>query len=360
MAVHKLSDIVEKGLDLSDVESCASYSFISDDDLVRAVTELNERYVFKREDLANKSLDARLASAYLYLYFTTNVPKLFKLLNYLPSELIKRIVQAPWIDFGSGPATYTVAWYAWLSSQGILFPKEALLVEKDPSMMELANKVLDKFLHHENILVTSSFTQKKFIHATLFFGHSCNELTLENLLQVIEEAQPQFVIFLEPGTPDVFKKMLEVRAHLLSRGYRVQFPCLQQKSCPMKQQDDWCHQYLHLRFPSSVERLSQMVSLRRQHSAVLFHVYERNPSQDSNVGEGHFRVVRGPEQNKGAWTWQVCNQEGELLWFESLTRHYSKDQLKKLEMKVPGEVLVSVQIQKEVKPHHYRVLISQL
>ena len=361
MAISKLAEIVERGLELSDVESCATYNFTSEDDLVRATKELSNLYVHRRQDLANNQLDARLASAYLYLYLTTNVPKLFKLLPYLPKELITRISKTSWIDFGSGPATYTLAWYAWLQSQGMSLPKEGLLVEKDPSMMTLANNVLDKFLHHEHILVTSTIAQKKIEGATLFFGHSCNELSLDNLLSVIEEVQPQFLLFLEPGTPEVFKKILDVRTHILARGYGVHFPCLQHQSCPMKKEDNWCHQYLHLRFPSSVERLTQMVSLKRQHSAVIFHVYERVSSKVSvDVLGKRFRIVRGPEQNKGSWTWQVCNASGELLWFESLTRQYSKDRLKELELKVPGEILAEVQIQKELKPHTYRVLIGEL
>ena len=48
------------------------------------------------------------------------------------------------------------------------------------------------------------------------------------------------------------------------------------------------------------------------------------------------------------------------MWFESLTRQYSKDRLKELELKVPGEILAEVQIQKELKPHTYRVLIGEL
>lgn len=358
MVSIKLKDIVERGLELSDIESCATYEFTSDEDLVRATSELSKLYVLQREQLGLKELTPRLASAYLYLYFTSNIPKLFKLLNYLPKSLVEKIAALPWMDFGSGPGTYTLAWYAWLSAQKYSFPSQSLLIEKDPAMISIANKVLDQFLPHEEILVTSNIEQKKIQDATLFFGHSCNEVSLDELLLLIKDTNPKFLLFLEPGTPEVFNKMLNIRSHLLSRGYRIHYPCLQQKPCPMKNQTNWCHQYLHLRFSPSVDRLTQLTNLRRQHSAVIFHVYEKEDStpvikKDLSI----YRIIQGPEQNKGAWMWQVCNERGELVWFESLTRQYSKEQLKELEQKIPGEIFFEVQIQKELKPQHYRVLL---
>jgi ribosomal protein RSM22 (predicted rRNA methylase) len=354
----RLADIVDLGLDLDAIESCVSYVFTSEDDLIRAIQELNSLYVLRRDELNSSMLNSRLASAYLYLYLTTNVPKLFKVLSFLPKELILKIAATPWIDFGSGPATYTLAWYAWLQHQKIPYPKEGLLIEKDPAMQEIANKVLDKFLHHEDIKVANTLQQKKLEQATLFFGHSCNELSTEVLLNMVEDVKPKFILFLEPGTPEVFKKILEIRTHLLSRDFKVHYPCLQMKSCPMKQTDNWCHQYLHLRLPSQVERLTQLASLKRQHSAVIFHVYERVDSLP--IKNNQYRIVQGPMQNKGAWTWQVCSHEGKLMWMESLTRNFNKQQLKVLETKVPGEIFSEVQIQKEIKPQHYRVLIGEL
>ena len=354
----KLKDIFEKGLELHDIGPCATYEFISEDDLVSAIHELSKLYIYQREQLGRKELTPRLATAYLYLYFTSNIPKLFKLLNYLPKVLIEKIAAQPWMDFGAGPGTYTLAWYAWLSAQKLPFPKQSLLIEQDKAMMSIANKVLDQFLHHEEILVTNNIDQKKLEDATLFFGHSCNEVSLDELLRLIKDAAPRFLIFLEPGTPEVFKKMLDIRSHLLNRGYQIHYPCLQQKPCPMKNQDNWCHQYVHLRFTNSVDRLTQLTNLRRQHSAVIFHVYEKIENKIITNNLSHYRIIQGPEQNKGAWTWQVCNENGDLVWFESLTRQYNKEQLKFLELKVPGEIFSEVEIQKELKPHHYRVLVS--
>jgi ribosomal protein RSM22 (predicted rRNA methylase) len=360
-----LSSLVESGIDLSDIEQCLIYQFKSEADLVDAISELNTLYVHQRSNLKQNSLTPRLASAYLQLYFTTNIPKLFKLLKFLPIDLVNELAKHPWIDFGSGPATYTLAWYSWLKSQKKKYPPKSLLIERDLSMQALINNVLDKYLPDEDITIVSELSQKTIPNGVLFFGHSSNELSLEQLFSIFEKATPRFVILLEPGTPEVFKKALELRSHLMAHNYKILYPCSTQSNCPIKQQStakNWCHQYLSLKFSPSVERLTQLASLKRQHSAVVFHVYEKMekklPLSSSEVV--NYRVVQGPMQNKGIWTWQVCTPKGNLEWLETLTRQYSKDQLDNLEKKSPGEHLNSVTIQKELKPGFYRVLIGEL
>lgn len=366
MSTNHLQDIVDSGIDLVDIEQCSTHKFSSEADLVKAITELNQLYVHQRQKLQANSLTPRLSSAYLHFYFPSNIPKLFKLLQLLPPNLIDEIGKVPWIDFGSGPATYTLAWYSWLRSQKKKFPPEALLIESDMNMQAVANKVLDKYLSNEDITLVSDLSKKNILGGALFFGHSSNELSLDQLFQIIQQTDPKFIILLEPGTPEVFKKILELRSHLISHNYKIHYPCLQQGVCPMKQQTvakNWCHQYLSLRFSSSVERLTQLVSLKRQHSAVLFHVYEKNALSGAIttfLPPGSYRVVQGPMQTKGVWTWQVCTAEGKLEWLETLTRQYSKEQLDLLENKTPGTILSSITVQKELKPGYLRVLVGQL
>lgn len=362
MTLKKLQHIVDHGLDLADISGCSTYTFSSESDVIKAIGELNQLYVHQRENLSNHSLTDRLASAYLQLYFTTNIPKLFKLLHLLPQSLIEQMAKVPWIDFGSGPATYTIAWYAWLSHLKKKFPPEALLVEHDSAMQAVANKVLDQFLLDEDITLVSDFSKKVLKNGTLFFGHSSNEISMDKLFEIITISQPKFLVFLEPGTPEVFKKVSELRSYLLAHNYKIHFPCLQQNICPMKNQTlnkNWCHQYLLLKFPTQVERLTQMASLRRQHSAVIFHVYERGDEKILE-SEDQYRVVQGPLQSKGVWTWQVCSSLGKLEWFETLIRQYSKVELSELELKVPGTMLNAVTIQKELKVGFCRVLIGKL
>lgn len=363
MTTKRLLQIFEDGLELSDLEGCATFDFTSEAQLVSSINELSQLYVFKRDKINSKELSNQLATAYLYFYFTTNLPKLFQLLKYLPQSLIDQIAATPWIDFGSGPGTYTVAWYSWLAYHKKTYPPAALLVENDFSMQDIANKVLDHFLANENISVTSALTKKKFDHATLFFGHSCNELPVDKIIEIIKEANPKFIIFLEPGTPEVFKKILEIRVHLITAGHITHYPCLQNQHCPMMSQTftkDWCHQYLSLKFSPSVDRLTQLASLRRNHSALIFHIYERAQDKALAVNSQSYRVVQGPIEAKGVWSWKVCGADGQIRYFESLTRQYTKDQLALLNKKIPGVMLNNVTLQKQLKPDTYRVLIGEL
>jgi ribosomal protein RSM22 (predicted rRNA methylase) len=55
------------------------------------------------------------------------------------------------------------------------------------------------------------------------------------------------VVVIEPGTPDGYRRILEVREWALAQGAYLVAPCPNHKACPMKG-SDWCH------FPARVER----------------------------------------------------------------------------------------------------------
>lgn len=206
MSTNHLQDIVDSGIDLVDIEQCSTHKFSSEADLVKAITELNQLYVHQRQKLQANSLTPRLSSAYLHFYFPSNIPKLFKLLQLLPPNLIDEIGKVPWIDFDLDRHLY-VGVVQLVKKSEKKFPPEALLIESDMNMQAVANKVLDKYLSNEDITLVSDLSKKNILGGALFFGHSSNELSLDQLFQIIQQTDPKFIILLEPGTPEVFKNI---------------------------------------------------------------------------------------------------------------------------------------------------------
>ena len=59
----------------------------------------------------------------------------------------------------------------------------------------------------------------------LFFGHSLNEMGVSEANSWIQELNPEFVSFIEPGTPKTFESILSIRNIMKRKGYKVIYPC---------------------------------------------------------------------------------------------------------------------------------------
>lgn len=359
----RLEELFFKGVQLRDVELLSSYKFRSDHEIVEAIDSLSELYVKNRHDLKNVSLSPKLASGYLYFYFSTNIPKLFALLNLLPKDLVEKMRELIFIDVGAGPATYTIAWYSYFFNHFKVLPEISLLIEKDIQMKIIAEKVLDFYLPHEEIRISENYSAINFEKlkksVVLFFGHSANEMEVEEIFKYIDEIKPKFLIFLEPGTPEVFKHLISLRSLLLLKNYEIHFPCFTQSKCPMQNvKDNWCSQYLHLKFQPEIDKLTQLSGLKRQHSSTCFHVYELMEREKLVISpKTTYRVVQGPLESKGKMSWEVCSQEGKIIELETLTRSYSKGQIEELKRITPGNFLANIQIVKDLSPERFRFLV---
>ncbi|OFZ17114.1 MAG: hypothetical protein A2X86_01285 [Bdellovibrionales bacterium GWA2_49_15] len=322
---------------------------LSEARLLSLVGKLSSGFTTDRHDLDSYGLSAEQVSAYTYFYFPTNIPALSYLLDRLPSSLRHELKTSIFMDWGTGPGTYLVAWARYFSLE-----KGAKLfaIDQSPLMLKQAQKVWSNFgageievcwENPQNILTSKRTqlvgTEKKM---TLCFGNSMNEMGCQKTLQIIQHLAPDFVIFLEPGTPAVFKEMLVIRRELTQLGHKNVFPCPESKlSCPMDQSQghDWCHQIMLTTHDPSIERLSQKLHLDRRTRPLLAHVYHRAGDLEKSASA---RIVRSFPPTKASYRFLVCRMGEECLEnieIEFLIRDTDSPMRKKLDKLRSGDIL---------------------
>jgi len=266
---------------------------LKETEIVRLINDMSTKFTVKRHQIEDYVQDDNHVSAYASLYLPTNIPKLHFLLNKLPAEVLNDLRVRSFIDVGCGPGTFSLGW-------SLLFeqtPPEIIAVDTSRKMLEQASKILKGFFPEVNLRTESKYHQKN-SDAVLFFGHSINEMGTYKAQDLIMSIDPEYVIWIEPGTSELFKELKKLRENVLDH-YDVLYPCPNATACP----GEWCHQVLRTSHDPSIERLSQLVSLDRKILPMTAHVYRRKRPQ-ALINEA--TTIRYINETKFSFEYEVC------------------------------------------------------
>lgn len=330
--------------DLEILQKVSLYSFSHEKEIVNSILELRKGFTTHRDLIEDYRSSARLVSAYTIFYLPTNFPKLAYALQHLDQTFQNELRECDFIDVGTGPGTFILAF---LDFVGKDYQGQIYGLDSSSLMLQQAQKCLDYFFPslknqthfgYQWSLKESSSLSKKI----LFFGHSLNEMGGGKAKDWVLKVKPNYILFIEPGTPEVFQIILQLRREMQGLGYDVLYPCATLNSpCPVEkeiEQGEWCHQKMYQSYSPSIERLSQLLSLNRHSMPLITHIY-RKASRESQGGtrplqkeiEGRlFRVVR---ETKYSFQWELCREEQDglhLILCEIMKKTLTKEMIKKL------------------------------
>jgi hypothetical protein len=335
---------------LTRLKNSSLHTFKSEHDLLKAISELSDIFNIKRHLLKDYVKDERLVSAYAILYGMTNKIKIGEVLGRLPEAFSEEISKMNFIDFGCGPATYSLGLMDHFEEK---FGGNIIAYDKSPVMIEQGRKIFKEFYPAQDFLATHKYNDLKNIKGDtcLFFGNSANEIGRDHVMKVIRELKPKVVFFIEPGTKQSFSIMKDIR-HDLKSSFSILYPCTGQGECPVKG-SDWCHQYVKVTHDHEIERLCQLAHLDRRSMPLIAHVYH-NKSVQENKSPVIFRKY---EKQKFAQTFEVCLPNNTIQIVEVLFKGLDKSTKRELQRKQVGET-ISYTVVKELENDIIRVLYT--
>ncbi len=320
---------------------------LDDAHLVKGVRTLSENFTTQRDRIGEYVLSKELVSAYARFYLPTNIPKMQFLLENLSETIKEDLISRTFIDFGSGPGTYSLAICETLGEL-----KEVKLIDQSQLMLDQAKKILDSYFPNQKKRLSTSLSQLT-DEDILFFGNSLNEMEIKDFNKLLGKVNPKYIAFIEPGTREFFKKAIEIRQLLSSRGYQIHYPCPSiEYSCPLlkKEVEDWCHQVIQTTHDSETERISQMAKLDRRTLPFIAHFYEYQGKKESKSSG---RLIRFLKETKFSFNWELCIQDNNLktIRVEVMKKGLDKKAMKKISV----GALVEYKIIKQLDDRTYRV-----
>lgn len=301
---------------------------LSDADIIKLVKEMSLKFTKKREHIEDYVMSVDLVSAYTALYLPTNIPKLHFLFTKLPEEVLQDFKKRPFIDIGSGPGTFSLGYKLLMGSE---FTGDCIAVDSSDVMLEQSRSLMNGFFPNDAFWATKKFKEQK-KESILFFGHSINEMGVNRAMDFITTIDPEYIIWIEPGTSDLFSELKKLRANILD-SYDVLYPCPSNAACPAS----WCHQVLRTTHASSVERISQMVSLDRKILPMTAHVYRRKNQLLHTLSS---TIIRYVNETKFSFEYETCffeEEKNKNAVIEIQKRDLSKEEEKMFKNSDVGE-----------------------
>lgn len=282
-------------LSLQELKPHLLISSITESETVKLINEMSVKFTKKREQITDYVFEHRHVSAYASFYLPTNMPKLHFLLSKLPESVLEDFKNRPFIDMGVGPGTFSLAWKMLMKTPAHV---EMTGVDSSQIMLDQAKKIMNGFYPKDKFEALRKYDEKK-SNSILFFGHSINEMGREKAQDHIMTIDPEYVMWIEPGTSELFGELKILRDIMLDH-YDVLYPCPSNAACP----NNWCHQVLRTSHAQDVERLSQLVSLDRKILPMTAHVYRRKSK--APLVQDAATVIRYIQETKFSFEYEVC------------------------------------------------------
>jgi ribosomal protein RSM22 (predicted rRNA methylase) len=119
------------------------------------------------------------------------------------------------------------------------------------------------------------------------------------------------VVFVEPGTPAGYRRILDARSQLLAFGGTVLAPCPHQAECPLAA-GDWCHFAARVNRSALHRRVKDAELSFEDEKFAYVAVATAGASVPAGVaapaGEG--RIIRRPTRRKGMVALRLCRPDG--------------------------------------------------
>ncbi|HVH86830.1 MAG TPA: small ribosomal subunit Rsm22 family protein [Terriglobales bacterium] len=272
-------------------------------ELARSVSELTASY--REKQGSRPPLDAGHRAAYL----VTRLPATHAVLSRVLHEAKLRVPELrieSMLDLGTGPGTAM-----WAAVEQ--FPELALLtaVEDSAGWIEIGKRFTSK---SENAALRSAEWQ----HGSITDQLSSRRADLVTMSYVVHELRPgdrlrvvqsaweraeKLLVIVEPGTPEGFEHIREMRRDLVASGANIAAPCPHGNECPLVG-DNWCH---------FAERVQRMSAHRMAKGAELGYEDEKYSYlivAREQVALADARILRHPQKHSGHIEFELCTNDG--------------------------------------------------
>ena len=206
------------------------------------------------------------------------------------------------LDVGAGTGTGT-----WAVNE-IENMSQITCLEREKSMSNIGKKLmkntaLDNVQWKSYNILQDEIAEKADIVLTSYMINELPEQKRENAVLKLWQATNKLMVVIEPGTPEGFKNILNIRNLIKEQGGYIVAPCCCNGECPIKE-NDWCAFYARVA-RSSIHRQAKGGNLGYEDEKFSYIAFSKTPVEIT--GE---RILRHPQINSGFVKVKLCTAEG--------------------------------------------------
>ena len=206
------------------------------------------------------------------------------------------------LDVGAGTGTGT-----WAVNE-IENMSQITCLEIEKSMSNIGKKLmkntaLDNVQWKSYDILQDEIVEKADIVLTSYMINELPEQEREKVVLKLWQATDKLMVVIEPGTPEGFKNILNIRNLIKEQGGYIVAPCCCNDGCPIKE-NDWCAFYARVA-RSSIHRQAKGGNLGYEDEKFSYIAFSKMPVEIT--GE---RILRHPQINSGFVKVKLCTADG--------------------------------------------------
>jgi ribosomal protein RSM22 (predicted rRNA methylase) len=256
------------------------------EEIRKAAQALSARYREGTPPFLRSPIDRH---AYLLTRFPATQAALYRVFHEIKPYAISSL-----LDIGAGPGT---SWKAATETWATLH--KATCVERDTDFIAIGRAMTPA---DQVVWTSSSKTFEQ--HDLVLFSYSWGEILSMEILARAWEAAKQFLVVVEPGTPQGYHRMLQARDFCIQHGGCVQAPCPHSRACPWEKSEEWCHFSVRLE-RSAEHRLAKEGALGYEDEKFSYVIVGKQKLQGACS-----RLVKDPVRRKGHTLLTLCTEQG--------------------------------------------------
>ena len=167
----------------------------------------------------------------------------------------------------------------------------------------MKNTALDNVQWKSYNILQDEIAEKADIVLTSYMINELSEQEREKAVLKLWQATDKLMVVIEPGTPEGFKNILNIRNLIKNQGGYIVAPCCYNGECPIKE-NDWCAFYARVA-RSSIHRQAKGGNLGYEDEKFSYIAFSKMPVEIT--GE---RILRHPQINSGFVKVKLCTAEG--------------------------------------------------
>jgi len=209
------------------------------------------------------------------------------------------------LDLGAGPGTATLA-----ASQCFDSLQSLHLLEAHPQMLAAGRELFRAGPARLQAArwQRGNLTQPQASSAEVAcLAYVLNELPAHTWPRLFAElaAQHELLVWVEPGTPQGYAQLLQVRQTFVAWGWQIWAPCPHQLACPL-QDPDWCHFSQRLE-RSALHRQLKAAQHNHEDEKFAYLILGKLPAPAPAAS----RILRHPQHHKGHIGFTLCTPTGQ-------------------------------------------------
>lgn len=311
------------------------------------VEELSDLYTVERRMLVRKQGDRAHLGAKLLYFLCADSPKVGLVLE----ECVARDAEfgAPRciLDLGCGVGATSVGLLAWLAARGRRDPIAIDLVDREPSVLRIAERVVEEAAALAGVPTRLSTWVGDLREVDVRPATDlilCQTALNEHLAAGIAEpdhdeatfraaerwSRSARTVLIEPALKPTTRALQRLRDRILERGgAHVVAPCPHQQACPMLAQmsarrGDWCHEARAYEPTPMVAAVQARTRRRDERLTYAFQAFAPGSLRPHSTGSMPWRLVTDPLGSRGKTERLVCRGDGEIRMIRVLDKERSE------------------------------------